>query len=402
MGGSRMRNAVIVDSVRTAVGRIGGALKNEEVDFLAAATMNGLLERTGVQKDEIDEVIVGQSKQSADQPNLGRLALLRAGLPIETPGYTVHRQCGSGVQAVHNGVQQIMCGLSDIVIAGGAESMSQAPFYLRNARYGFGVGNAEILDSNTESQPRAQPIETYGHITMGMTAENLAEKYSITREEQDEFALLSQEKAERAISTGLFEDQIIPYPVKMKKGTILFQVDEHPRKTNMEQLARLKPVFKENGTVTAGNSSGRNDGAGLVMLMAEETAKQKGFKPKAKIIAQAVAGVSPEIMGIGPAPATRKALKIAGLKLKDIGLIELNEAFAAQALAVIKELDIDLKRLNVNGGAIALGHPIGGTGGILMTKLLHEMERRGEKYGLVTFCIGGGMGISSIIENLQV
>lgn len=397
-----MRNAVIVDSVRTAVGRIGGALKNEEVDFLAAATMNGLLERTGVQKDEIDEVIVGQSKQSADQPNLGRLALLRAGLPIETPGYTVHRQCGSGVQAIHNGVQQIMCGLSDIVIAGGAESMSQAPFYLRNARYGFGVGNAEILDSNTESQPRAQPIETYGHITMGMTAENLAEKYSITREEQDEFALLSQEKAERAISTGLFEDQIIPYPVKMKKGTILFQVDEHPRKTNMEQLARLKPVFKENGTVTAGNSSGRNDGAGLVMLMAEETAKQKGFKPKAKIIAQAVAGVSPEIMGIGPAPATRKALKIAGLKLKDIGLIELNEAFAAQALAVIKELDIDLKRLNVNGGAIALGHPIGGTGGILMTKLLHEMERRGEKYGLVTFCIGGGMGISSIIENLQV
>jgi acetyl-CoA C-acetyltransferase len=397
-----MRNAVIVDSVRTAVGRIGGALKNEGVDFLAAATMNGLIERTGVQKGEVDEVIIGQSKQSADQPNLARLALLRAGLPIETPGYTVHRQCGSGVQAVHNGVQQIMCGLSDIVIAGGAESMSQAPFYLRNARYGFGVGNAEILDSNTESQPRAQPIETYGHLTMGLTAENLAEKYSITREEQDEFALLSQEKAERAISTGLFEDQIIPYSVKMKKETVLFQVDEHPRKTNMEQLARLKPVFKQNGTVTAGNSSGRNDGAGFVMLMAEETAIQKGYKPKAKIIAQAVVGVSPEIMGIGPAPATRKALKIAGLKLKDIGLIELNEAFAAQSLAVIKELDIDLKRLNVNGGAIALGHPIGGTGGILMTKLLHEMERRGEKYGLVTFCIGGGMGISSIIENLQV
>ncbi|QFK71571.1 thiolase family protein [Pradoshia sp. D12] len=397
-----MRNAVIVEAVRTAVGKIGGSLKNEEVDYLASATINGLIERTGVQKDEIDEVIIGQAKQSTDQPNLARLALLRAGLAIETPGYTVHRQCGSGVQAIHNGVQQIMCGLSDIVIAGGAESMSQAPFYLRNARYGFGTGNTEILDSNTESQPRAQPIETYGHLTMGMTAENLAEKYSITREEQDEYALLSQEKAERAISSGLFNDQIIPYQIKTKKGTEIFKVDEHPRKTSMEQLARLKPVFKKNGTVTAGNSSGRNDGAGLVMLMAEETAIQKGYKCKAKIIAQAVAGVSPDIMGIGPAPATRKALKLAGLKLEDIGLIELNEAFAAQTLAVIKEMDLDTKRLNVNGGAIALGHPIGGTGGILMTKLIHEMERRGEKYGLVTFCIGGGLGISSIVENLQV
>ncbi len=397
-----MRNAVIVDAVRTAVGRIGGALKNEEVDYLAAATMNGLIERTGIQKDEIDEVIIGQAKQSTDQPNLARLALLRAGLSIETPGYTVHRQCGSGVQAIHNGVQQIMCGLSDIVIAGGAESMSQAPFYLRNARYGLGTGNAEILDSNTESQPRAQPIEKYGHLTMGMTAENLAEKYLITREEQDEFALWSQEKADHAINSGLFDNQIIPYQIRTKKGIEIFQVDEHPRKTSMEQLARLKPVFKENGTVTAGNSSGRNDGAGLTLLMAEETAIQKGLTSKAKIIAQAVAGVSPDIMGIGPAPATRKALKLAGLKLEDIGLIELNEAFAAQALAVIKELDIDLKRLNVNGGAIALGHPIGGTGGILMTKLIHEMERRGEKYGLVTFCIGGGLGIASIVENLQV
>ena len=397
-----MRNAVIIDSVRTAVGKMGETLKNEEVDYLAAATMNGLMERTGLSKDQVDEVIIGQAKQSTDQPNLARLALLRAGFPIETTGYTVHRQCGSGVQAIHNGVQQIMCGLSNIVLAGGAESMSQAPFYLRNARYGFGTGNAEIFDSNTESQPRAQPIETYGHLTMGMTAENLAVKYSITREEQDSFALTSQERAEHAISSGVFTDQIIPYPVKTKKDTYLFKVDEHPRKTSLEQLARLKPVFKENGTVTAGNSSGRNDGAGMVLLMAEETAMELGYTAKAKIIAQAVAGVSPEIMGIGPAPATRKALKLAGLKLGDIGLIELNEAFAAQSLAVIKELGMDRKRVNVNGGAIALGHPIGGTGGILMTKLLHEMERRGEKYGLVTFCIGGGMGISSIVENLLV
>ena len=397
-----MRNAVIIDSVRTAVGKMGGTLKNEEVDYLSAATINGLIKRTGIPKDEIDEVIIGQAKQSTDQPNLARLALLRAGLPIETPGYTVHRQCGSGVQAIHNGVQQIMCGLSDTIIAGGAESMSQAPYYLRNARFGFGAGNTEILDSNTESQPRAQPIETYGHLTMGMTAENLAEKYEITREEQDEFALISQEKAEQAISNARFKNQILPYPVKTKKGTVMFEVDEHPRKTSLEQLARLKPVFKDNGTVTAGNSSGRNDGAGLVLLMAEETALKKGYTMKARIIAQAVAGVSPEIMGIGPAPATRKALKLAGLTLDDIGLIELNEAFAAQSLAVIKELGMDIKRVNVNGGAIALGHPIGGTGGVLMTKLLHEMERRGEKYGLVTFCIGGGLGITSIVENLQV
>ncbi|MGE7762394.1 thiolase family protein [Peribacillus sp. NPDC097895] len=397
-----MRNAVIIDSVRTAVGRMGGTLKNVEVDYLAAKVIDEILVRTEINKNEIDEVIIGQAKQSTDQPNLARLALLRAGLPVEIPGYTVHRQCGSGVQAMNNGTQQIMCGLSDIVIAGGAESMSTAPYYLRNARYGFGAGNAEILDSNTESQPRAQPIETYGNLTMGMTAENLAEKYSISRTEQDEFALRSQENAQRAIAEGLFTEQIVPYEVKTKKGTFEFKVDEHPRETSMEKLSQLKAVFKENGTVTAGNTSGRNDGAGVILLMSEEAANRYDKKPKAKIIAQAVAGVSPEIMGIGPAPATRKALQLAGLKLNDIGLIELNEAFAAQSLAVIKELGLNMDRVNVNGGAIALGHPIGGSGGVLVTKLLHEMERRGEKYGLVTFCIGGGLGITSIIENLQV
>ena len=397
-----MKNAVIVDSVRTAVGRMGGTFINTEVDYLAAKVIDEILVRTGIDKSLVDEVILGQAKQSTDYPNLARLALLRAGLPIEIPGYTVHRQCGSGVQAINNGVQQIMCGLSDIIIAGGAESMSTAPYYLRNARYGFGVGNAEILDSNTESQPRAQPIETYGNLTMGMTAENLAEQYAISRTEQDEFALRSQENAQRAISTGLFTDQIVPFEVKTKKGSIEFKVDEHPRETNMEKLSQLKPVFKQNGTVTAGNTSGRNDGAGVVMLMSEEAAARYDKKPKARVIAQAVAGVSPEIMGIGPAPATRKALKQADLTLEDIGLIELNEAFAAQSLAVIKELGMDMNRVNVNGGAIALGHPIGGSGGVLMTKLLHEMERRGEKYGLVTFCIGGGLGITSIVENLQV
>lgn len=397
-----MRNAVIIDSVRTAVGRMGGTLKDVEVDYLAAKVLDEILIRTGIDKRDIDEVIIGQAKQSTDSPNLARLALLRAAFPIEITGYTVHRQCGSGIQAMNNGAQQIMCGLSDVIIAGGAESMSTAPFYLRNARFGYRAGNGEILDPNTESQPRAQPIETYGHLTMGMTAENLAEKYSISRTEQDEFALRSQENAQRAISTGLFTDQIVPFEVKTKKGMIPFKVDEHPRETNMEKLSQLKPVFKENGTVTAGNTSGRNDGAGVVLLMSDEAAERFGKKPKAKIIAQAVAGVSPEIMGIGPAPATRKALKQVGLTIDDIGLIELNEAFAAQSLAVIKELGLNIDRVNVNGGAIALGHPIGGTGGVLMTKLLHEMERRGEKYGLVTFCIGGGLGITTVVENMQV
>ena len=397
-----MKNVYIIDSVRTAVGRMGGTLKDVEVDYLAAKVLDEIAVRTGIEKSEVDEVIIGQAKQSTDSPNLARLALLRAGYPIEITGYTVHRQCGSGIQAMNNGAQQIMCGLSDIVIAGGAESMSTAPFYLRNARYGYGAGNGLLLDPNTESQPRAQPMEVYGDLTMGMTAENLAVKYDISRTEQDEFALRSQENATRAISSGLFESQIVPFEIKTKKGIYEFKVDEHPRETSMEALSKLKPVFKEGGTVTAGNTSGRNDGAGVVLLMSDEAAKRYDKKPKAKIIAQAVAGVSPEIMGIGPAPATRKALNLAGLKLEDIGLIELNEAFAAQSLAVIKDLGLDMNRVNVNGGAIALGHPIGGSGGVLMTKLLHEMERRGEKYGLVTFCIGGGLGITTIVENLQV
>ncbi|WP_077213249.1 thiolase family protein [Bacillus dakarensis] len=397
-----MRNALIIDSVRTAVGRMGGTLKDVEVDYLAAKVLDEIAVRTGIDKAEVDEVIIGQAKQSTDSPNLARLALLRAGFPIEITGYTVHRQCGSGIQAMNNGAQQIMTGLNDIVIAGGAESMSTAPYYLRNARFGYGAGRGLLLDPNTESQPRAQPMEVYGDLTMGMTAENLAEKYNISRTEQDEFALRSQENAARAISTGLFEDQIVPFEVKTKKGSIEFKVDEHPRQTSMEALSKLKPVFKDGGTVTAGNSSGRNDGAGVVLLMSDQAAERYGKKPRAKIIAQAVAGVSPEIMGIGPAPATRKALQQAGLKLEDIGLVELNEAFAAQSLAVIKELGLDMNRVNVNGGAIALGHPIGGTGGVLMTKLLHEMERRGEKYGLVTFCIGGGLGITTVVENLQI
>ena len=397
-----MRNVVIVDGVRTAIGKMGGALKDIEADTLSEVVMREILSRTGIEGRDIDEVIWGHAKQSADLPNLARLAALKAEIPIEVPGYTVHRQCASGLQAIANAVQDIMCGDNEIILAGGAESMSNAPYYLRNARYGYGAGNAEIVDSNTESQPRAQPINVYGHLTMGMTAENLAEKYHISREEQDEFAQESQEKAASAISNGHFEEEITPVEIKKRKETILFDRDEHPRLTSVEKLGQLKAVFKKDGTVTAGNASGRNDGASALIVMSEEEANRRGLKPRLRFVSQASAGVSPEIMGIGPVPSTIKALKKAGLTLNDIDLIELNEAFAAQSLAVMKELKIDSKKLNVNGGAIALGHPIGGTGVILMTKLMKEMERRGSRYGLVTLCIGGGQGQTVIVENLRI
>lgn len=397
-----MRSVVIADGVRTAIGRMGGTLKDVEVDRLAEPVMREALIRSGLTGAAIDQVVWGHAKQSSDHPNLARLAALRAGLPVEVPGYTVHRQCASGLQAVHNAAQEIACGLADIVLAGGAESMSTAPYYLRKARYGYEAGNAELVDPNTESQPRAQPIEVYGQLTMGMTAEHLAVKYGISREEQDEFAMASQEKAAAAIRSGLFKEQIVPVDVPGKKATITFDADEHPRPTSPEKLAELKPAFKPGGTVTAGNSSGRNDGASALVVMSEDEARRRGIVPRLRIVAQASAGVSPDIMGIGPVPATIKALKQAGLALDDIGLIELNEAFAAQALAVMKELGLDPERTNVNGGAIALGHPIGGTGAILMTKLMYEMERRDCRYGLVTLCIGGGQGLATIVENIRV
>ena len=397
-----MGKAVIMDGVRTAIGRMGGSLKDIEVDFLSEKVIREAIKRSHVKSEEIEEVVWGHAKQSSDVPNLGRLAALRAELPINVSGYTVQRQCGSGLQAINNAAQQIICGISDVIIAGGAESMSNAPYYLRKARYGYGAGNAELVDPNTESQPRAQPIEKYGNLTMGLTAENLAVKYNISREEQDYFALESQEKAATAIKQGNFKAEIVPFDIKRNKQTIQFETDEHPRSTSFEKLAALKPVFKKDGTVTAGNSSGRNDGAAALVLMSEEKALKEGLHPRLRIIAQASVGVPPEIMGIGPVPATLKALRMAGLSLDDMDLIELNEAFAAQSLAVLRELNIDQKKVNVNGGAIALGHPIGGTGAILTVKIMHELERRGGRYGLITACIGGGQGIATIVENLRV
>lgn len=396
-----MKEVVIIDGVRTAIGKLGGSLINETADHLAEKVISALVERTGIDRSEVDEVILGQAKQSADQSNVARVAALRANIPIEVPAYTVHRQCGSGLQSINNAAQQIALGLSDVIIAGGTESMSTAPYYIRNARYGYGAGNGLILDPNTESQPGSQP-EHYNIQTMGETAENLAQKYKISRDDQDAFAQLSQDRAHHAIEEGHFESQIIPYEVKERKSTSVFSVDEHPRLTSIEKLSTLKPVFRKDGSVTAGNSSGRNDGASALLVMSKDKADQLGLKPKVKIIAQAAAGVDPTIMGIGPVPATLKALKQANLTIEDIDVIELNEAFAAQSLAVIEELNLDIRKVNPNGGAIALGHPIGATGAILMTKLIHELERTGKRYGLVTLCIAGGLGISTIVENCQI
>lgn len=397
-----MKNVVIVDAVRTAIGKLGGSIGNETVDFLASHAIEELIRRTDLDKSAVGEVILGQAKQSSDASNLARVAMLRAGIPVEVPGYTLHRQCGSGVQAVNSAAQQIQTGLSDMIIAGGAESMSTAPYYVNSVRFGTKSGDVSLKDPNTASQPGSQPKEIYGDLNMGITAENIAEKYDISREAQDEFALSSQEKTKNAIEKGYFEKEITPYPVKTRKGIVEFKIDEHPRETTLEKLALLKPVFKEGGTVTAGNASGRNDGAAALLVMSEDEALKRGYQPKARIIAQASAGCAPELMGMGPVYATLKALKQTNLSMADLDIVELNEAFAAQAIACVNELGLDYSKVNPNGGAIAMGHPIGATGAILLTKLVHELERTGKKYGVVTLCIAGGMGIATIVENLRV
>jgi acetyl-CoA C-acetyltransferase len=397
-----MNDVVIVSAVRTALGRVGGTIKSVQPEEIAKIVITAAVERAGIEPASVDEVIIGQTKQSADAANLARVAALKAGFPVDVPAYTVMRQCGSGLQAIHNAVQVIRAEEAEVVVAGGIESMSLAPYYLRGARFGFTSGNTVVVDSNTESQPRSQPYEVYGDLTMGLTAENLAEKYQISREEQDAFALQSQERAFDAIENGRFKNEIVPVEVPQRKGPpTIFDTDEHPRRTSLEALAKLRPVFKEGGSVTAGNSSGRNDGGACLVLMSADAAKKKGITPLATVRGQAVAAVDPRIMGIGPAPASRKALERAGLSLSDIGLIEVNEAFAAQALAVIKELELDQEIVNVNGGAVALGHPLGCSGARIMTTLLHEMRRRGTRYGLAGICIAGGQGMASVVEMAQ-
>lgn len=394
-----MKNVYIVAAVRTAVGKMGGTLINMPADELLSVSIKEAITRAGIQPGQLDEVIVGQAKQSADAANIARVSALLSAVPVEVPAYTVMRQCGSGMQAIQNGFQEIQCEEADVVLVGGVESMSTAPYYLRGARYGYKAGNAELVDPNTESQPCSQPQSIYGRFNMGMTAENLAERYNISREEQDVFALQSQERAADAIASGRFKDEIVPVVIPQKKGDpIVFDTDEHPRSTSLEKLTKLKPAFKDGGTVTAGNCSGRNDGSSALILADEEKIAEYGLKPMAKILACTAAGVDPTVMGLGPVESSRKALKRAGLKLEDIGLIELNEAFAAQSLAVIKELGLDQSIVNVNGGAIALGHPLGSSGSRITITLLYEMIRRKTRYGLATLCTAGGQGMSTILE----
>jgi len=397
-----MESVVIVSAVRTAVGKMGGVFANISPEELSRIVIEEALHAADAGKNIVDEVIWGQAKQSSDAPNIARVAALMAGMPEEIPAYTVHRQCASSLQAILNAALQMQSGYAEAVLAGGVESMSNAPYYLRKARYGYNAGNAELIDSNTESQPRSQPESIYGYLTMGLTAENLAQVYEISREEQDRYACQSQERAIAAMDSGKFDDEIVGITVRKGKQTYIEKTDEHVRRdTTIEKLARLKPVFKDNGTVTAGNSSGRNDGAAALLLMSEKKCTELGLKPMARFVGAGVSGVDPRTMGIGPVPAVAAALKRTGLKLADIGLIELNEAFAAQSLACIKALELDERIVNVNGGAIALGHPLGGTGARISVTLLHEMKRNNIQYGLATMCVGGGQGMAVIYENIN-
>ena len=412
-----LKNVVIVEACRTAVGSMGGALKPVSAYDMACCVMQGILDRSGIDPKEIDEVIMGQCRQTSDEPNIARMAALKVGIPETASAHTVMRQCASGMTAVQNGAMQIMTGVSDVVLAGGTASMSNGIFYIRNARWGLGTGTTELVDAITEGQFRSQPQEMYGRYNMGATAENIAQTLGITREEQDAFSLMSQQRAIAAIDAGRFKDEIVPITVPQgrKKPPIVFDTDEFPKRdTNLEKMAKLKPCFniekdedgklyntsELTGTVTAASSSGRNDGASAMLLMSEEKAKELGLKPMAKIIGMGTAGADPRLMGLGPVNAVPKALKYAGLTIDDIQLIELNEAFAAQSLGCIKQLGWEDKMdiINVNGGAIALGHPVGSSGCRILVTLLHEMKRRGLKYGLATLCIAGGMGQATIIE----
>lgn len=395
---------VIVEACRTAVGKFGGTLKPLTAADLAVAVMKAAVERSGIDPREIDEVDFGQCRQTSDFSNIARFAALKAGIPETVPGNTVMCACASGMLATRDGMNAILAGQSKIALVGGVESMTNAHYYVSNARWGLKAGNTEFKDSLTEAQFCSQPEDIYGRFNMGMTAENIAEKYEISREDQDKFALLSQQKAAKAIAEGRFKDEIVPLSVPQgkKKPDLIFDTDEFPRETSLEALAALKPAFKAGGSVTAGNASGRNDGASAMLLMRLEQAQTMGLKPLARIRGISNAGVDPRYMGLGPIGATQRVLAQTGLSLSDIQLIELNEAFASQSIACIRGLDLEdrMDIINVNGGAIALGHPIGSSGSRIIVTLLHEMRKRGLNLGLATLCVAGGMGMATVIETL--
>lgn len=401
-----MKDVFIIDAIRTPVGKFGGSLKNTRPDDLAAILIREIVKRNfeinNISPEEIEDVILGNANGAGEENrNVARMCVLLGGLPISVGGVTVNRLCGSGMQAFIDGVRGIRNGEGECFLAGGTESMTRAPFVMAKNADPFGR-KVEMYDTTIGWRfVNSKLSKLYHPFSMGETAENVAEKYKISRESQDEFAYNSQMKAKIAIESGKFENEIIPVEIKLKKEFVEFSIDEFARlDTTMEALSKLKPAFREGGTVTAGNSSGINDGASLLMIASEDFVKKYNLKPRARFISSAVAGVDPSCMGIGPVPATQKALKRAGMELKDIDLIELNEAFAAQSLVCINELKPDMNKVNVNGGAIALGHPLGSSGSRIIVTLLNELEKQNKKSGLATMCIGVGQGIATIIERV--
>jgi acetyl-CoA acetyltransferase family protein len=391
------KDVFILGGKRTAMGQYAGVLRDISAIDLGAIAARGTLEAAGVAPEDIDHTVIGNALQTSGDAIYGaRHVALKAGVPFDRPALTVNRLCGSGIQSIISGAQLIQLGEAQTALVGGMESMSQAPHVIRGARSGFPLGGGKLEDSLMVAL-----LDTYCNTPMAGTAENLARKFEISREEQDEYALRSQQEAKRAKDAGYFADEIVSVEVKSRKSTVAFDADDHLRpETTLQGLAKLRPAFAEDGFVTAGNASGIVDGAAALIICGEEYVKQRNAKPRGRIVSWAYAGVEPEIMGIGPVPATRLALDKAGLKLSDMDLIEVNEAFAAQYLAVEKELGLDRSRTNVNGGAIALGHPLGATGTRLVITVLQELHRRGGRYGLATACIGGGQGIAMIVERI--
>lgn len=392
-----MTKAVIVSGARTAIGAFGGALREVPASELGRVVIEDAIRRAGIDKADIEEVIMGNVLQAGGGMNPARQAAIAAGIPDDVPSFTVNKVCGSGLKAVTLAAQAILAGDADLMVAGGTESMSRAPYLLKEARWGYRMGNGEILDSMLSEGLTCALAGCH----MGVTAENIAAKYGITREAQDRFAAESQRRANEAIAASRFTEEIVPVMIPQKKGEALaFQIDEYPRAaTSVESLARLRPAFlKENGTVTAGNASGINDGAAALVIASLERVRLMELAPMATIVAYAACGVDPRLMGMGPVPAIERALEKAEMKISDIDLFELNEAFAAQSLAVVRQLRIDEARVNVNGGAIALGHPIGASGARVLVTLLYEMRRRNARRGLAALCIGGGQGIALIVE----
>lgn len=392
------REVVIVSACRTAVGSFGGSLKDVAAVELGAVVMSEALNRAGLKGDQLDEVVFGCVLQASQGQNVARQAMIRAGIPQEVTAFTINKVCASGLRSVSLAAQIIKAGDADIVLAGGMENMSRAPYALEQARYGYRMGTGTLVDCMIKDGL----WEAFNNYHMGITAENINEQYGITREEQDEFGFQSQQKAAAAIAAGKFRDEIVPVVIKSKKGDVVFDADEYPKQTTMEQMGKLKPAFKKDGSVTAANASGINDSAAAVVVMSKEKADELGIKPLARIVSYASGGVDPKVMGMGPVPATRKALAKAGLTIDDIDLIEANEAFAAQSIAVGRDLGWadKMEKVNVNGGAIAIGHPIGSSGCRILVTLLHEMQKRKARYGLATLCIGGGMGAALIVEGM--